>query len=139
MLAQRSLLRTALSRAFADLEVLEKRRNFTIFKVPNHVNKRGYMQSEEYQDKAEPLVCSFAPYILHNPRISEKQYYWCSCGLSRKQPFCDSSHMQTPFKPVVFKVEEPVKEVSLCMCKHTSQPPYCDGKACQAKKVLSSS
>ena len=130
------MIRRVLSRSFAELEVLEKRRNFTIYKVPNHTKKQVHMELNEFESKAEPVVCSFTPYRMENPRISEKKYYWCSCGLSRKQPFCDSSHMQTPFKPVVFQVEEPVKEVHLCMCKHTKQAPYCDGKSCLTLKQV---
>ncbi len=54
------------------------------------------------------------------------KHAWCSCGLSKTQPFCDGSHRKTAFKPVVFNIEEP-QEAYLCMCKHTQSPPYCDG------------
>ncbi|MCP9475464.1 MAG: CDGSH iron-sulfur domain-containing protein [Nitrospira sp.] len=53
-------------------------------------------------------------------------YYWCSCGRSRDQPFCDGSHQGTEFEPVEFTVTEQ-KEVALCQCKRTKTPPYCDG------------
>ena len=39
-----------------------------------------------------------------------KSYYWCACGKSKKQPFCDSSHKGTEFNPVVYKAEETKKE-----------------------------
>ncbi len=39
----------------------------------------------------------------------DKSYYWCSCGKSSKQPFCDSSHKGTEFSPVVYKAEETKK------------------------------
>ena len=45
----------------------------------------------------------------------DKSYYWCSCGKSSKQPFCDASHKGTEFTPVVFKAEETKKNVLLCM------------------------
>jgi CDGSH-type Zn-finger protein len=128
-----------LRRGFAELQVLEKRKNFTIYKMPNHVNKAKIMELKEYKEAPEPLIRSFTPYVMENPRISDKKYYWCSCGLSRKQPFCDSSHIPTAFKPVVFQVEERVKEVYLCLCKHTTSPPYCDGKACKEHQVVSES
>ena len=56
----------------------------------------------------------------------EQEYYWCSCGLSRNQPFCDGSHQGTGFTPVKFKPEQSGK-AWLCLCKHTGAPPYCDG------------
>lgn len=53
-------------------------------------------------------------------------YYWCECGKSKSQPFCDGSHQGTEFSPLEFKIEEK-KQVALCQCKHTSNPPFCDG------------
>lgn len=54
-----------------------------------------------------------------------KTYYWCSCGLSAKQPFCDGAHKTTEFKPL--KWEAPAtKRVLLCQCKQTSNAPMCD-------------
>ncbi|WP_082880433.1 MULTISPECIES: glutamate synthase-related protein [unclassified Oleiphilus] len=57
---------------------------------------------------------------------SGESYAWCSCGLSKNQPFCDGSHRSTSFKPKVFKVDED-QDAWLCMCKHSKNPPYCDG------------
>ncbi|RIH63548.1 CDGSH iron-sulfur domain-containing protein [Mariniphaga sediminis] len=53
-------------------------------------------------------------------------YYWCACGRSENQPFCDGSHKTTEFTPVAFSVEE-TKKVWLCQCKHSGNKPYCDG------------
>jgi CDGSH-type Zn-finger protein len=53
-----------------------------------------------------------------------KQYSWCSCGLSKTQPFCDGAHKGTPFRPVRFIARGP--SALLCGCKTTSSPPYCD-------------
>ena len=55
-----------------------------------------------------------------------EEHYWCACGRSQNQPFCDGSHRGTEFTPMGFKAEED-GEAWLCMCKHTSNPPYCDG------------
>jgi CDGSH-type Zn-finger protein len=53
-------------------------------------------------------------------------YYWCACGQSKKQPYCDGSHQGTEFTPLAFSIEKE-KKVALCNCKHTSNPPFCDG------------
>jgi CDGSH-type Zn-finger protein len=53
-------------------------------------------------------------------------YWWCACGLSAKQPFCDGSHKGTSFEPVKLELKE-AKRVSLCQCKITQKAPYCDG------------
>jgi len=55
-----------------------------------------------------------------------KTYYWCACGRSKNQPFCDGSHKVTTITPLAFTVDEP-KEKMLCRCKQTANPPYCDG------------
>ena len=56
----------------------------------------------------------------------DKSYYWCSCGKSSKQTFCDASHKGTEFSPVVFKAEE-TKKMFFCACKQTDGQPFCDG------------
>ncbi len=56
----------------------------------------------------------------------DEEYYWCACGRSKNQPFCDGSHRGTDFTPEPFKAEE-TGEAWLCMCKHSKSPPYCDG------------
>ena len=55
-----------------------------------------------------------------------KTYYWCQCGESSNQPFCDGSHSKTNFKNVAFTAEKTGK-VYLCGCKQTSNQPFCDG------------
>ena len=55
-----------------------------------------------------------------------KSYYWCSCGKSSKQPFCDGSHKGTEFNPIVYKAEKS-KKMFFCACKQTSKEPFCDG------------
>ncbi len=54
-------------------------------------------------------------------------YYWCSCGLSKKQPLCDGSHKGSDFTPLEFSVEE-TKKAFLCTCKRTRNGPFCDGQ-----------
>jgi len=53
-------------------------------------------------------------------------YWWCACGKSAGQPFCDGSHKGSGLQPVKHVVTEPSK-VWWCQCKHTTSPPLCDG------------
>ena len=55
-----------------------------------------------------------------------KSYFWCSCGLSSRQPFCDGSHKNTEFSPVKFIADE-TKKMFFCTCKQTNNQPFCDG------------
>ncbi|WP_353499016.1 glutamate synthase-related protein [Vibrio chaetopteri] len=55
-----------------------------------------------------------------------QDYYFCTCGRSKNQPFCDGSHAGTDFKPKSFSVYKD-GDAFLCRCKHTANPPYCDG------------
>ena len=58
--------------------------------------------------------------------LEGKFYYWCTCGKSSKQPFCDGSHKVTAFKPLPYKAEQS-KKVFFCTCKQTNDQPMCDG------------
>jgi len=53
-------------------------------------------------------------------------YYWCGCGKSANEPFCDGSHEGTGLMPVEFVVTEK-KKFGLCTCRRTKKAPYCDG------------
>ncbi len=55
-----------------------------------------------------------------------KDYWWCACGKSKKQPFCDGSHSGTEFSPIQYKATES-KTVWFCACKQTENTPLCDG------------
>lgn len=54
------------------------------------------------------------------------KHFWCACGRSKNQPFCDGSHKGTGISPVAFTMEE-AGEKWLCMCKQTKDAPFCDG------------
>jgi CDGSH-type Zn-finger protein len=53
-------------------------------------------------------------------------YYWCSCGLSSKQPFCDGSHSGTGFSPIAYQASDD-RVVGFCGCKHSKNGAICDG------------
>ena len=55
-----------------------------------------------------------------------KKYWWCACGRSKSQPFCDGSHKGTGFTPVEFKADKSEK-VWFCGCKRSAKRPFCDG------------
>jgi len=55
-----------------------------------------------------------------------KSYFWCSCGKSESQPFCDGSHKDTEFTPMKYEAEES-KKLFFCACKATKGAPLCDG------------
>jgi CDGSH-type Zn-finger protein len=55
-----------------------------------------------------------------------KKYFWCACGRSKNQPFCDGSHQGTGCEPVAFTAEKS-GEAWLCRCKRTGNQPFCDG------------
>lgn len=72
---------------------------------------------------SEPDMPQKAPYAVD---LEPGTYYWCSCGKSSNQPFCDGSHVGTDFSPLAFTVSEAGTQY-LCGCKRTANPPYCDG------------
>ena len=71
----------------------------------------------------EPIITKKGPYIVE---VEEgKSYYWCQCGLSKKQPFCDGAHKGTIFKSVPY-IAKKSKKIYFCGCKKTSNQPFCD-------------
>lgn len=72
----------------------------------------------------DPAVAQAGPYEVSVQ--AEKTYYWCACGRSKKQPFCDGSHKGTGFEPVAWKAAE-AGPVWFCGCKRSKSRPRCDG------------
>lgn len=73
---------------------------------------------------AEPVIAQKSPFSVEVEK--GKSYFWCACGRSSNQPFCDGSHEVTEFLPIKFTPEES-KTVFLCGCKNSGNKPYCDG------------
>jgi CDGSH-type Zn-finger protein/quercetin dioxygenase-like cupin family protein len=72
----------------------------------------------------EPVVAQQGPFFVELK--AGRTYYWCACGRSRKQPFCDGSHAGTGFEPMKFTAQAD-QEAVLCGCKHTGTAPFCNG------------
>ncbi|GLX79462.1 glutamate synthase [Thalassotalea insulae] len=72
----------------------------------------------------KPIIAAVAPKKVSLEQGQE--YYFCACGRSKNQPFCDGSHAGTGFKPKPFSAEES-GDAYLCQCKHTANAPFCDG------------
>lgn len=78
-----------------------------------------------------PLICQKEPYALGLQ--AGVTYSWCTCGLSKEDPFCDGAHknpVPTGFKSLKFTVPE-TGVYSLCGCKHSKNAPFCDGSHCK--------
>jgi len=71
-----------------------------------------------------PNIAQKAPYPI--ALEAGKTYFWCSCGQSKNQPFCDGSHKTTSFTPTKFTAET-TKTAYLCGCKQSAKAPFCDG------------
>ena len=72
----------------------------------------------------EAIVAQNAPYPVEVE--AGKSYFWCACGKSDSQPFCDGSHQGTDILPQKFTADE-AKKIYFCGCKKTANSPMCDG------------
>ena len=72
---------------------------------------------------SEPHCAQKSPYPVE---LEPGDYFWCACGRSKNQPFCDGSHKGTEFTPIKHSVSEK-GTFYLCGCKHSANKPLCDG------------
>jgi CDGSH iron-sulfur domain-containing protein 3 len=72
----------------------------------------------------QPVIAQKAPYAVNVE--AGKSYWWCACGKSASQPFCDGSHKGSEFTPVEHKAKE-TGTVYFCGCKHSANGVLCDG------------
>lgn len=72
----------------------------------------------------EPIIAQKSPFPVDVE--AGKSYWWCACGKSAKQPFCDGAHKDTGITPLKYDATES-KKVYFCGCKATAKQPMCDG------------
>ena len=73
---------------------------------------------------SDAVIAQKAPFPVE---LTEgRKVFWCSCGRSSKQPFCDGSHKGTEFTPVAFEAPT-AKTYYFCGCKASAKAPLCDG------------
>ncbi len=73
---------------------------------------------------ADPVAAQKEPYMVSVE--AGNKYFWCACGQSQKQPFCDGSHKGTEFTPLMYEAED-TKPLWFCGCKRSEKKPFCDG------------
>jgi CDGSH-type Zn-finger protein len=79
---------------------------------------------ESYKEgMSEPIVFQKSPIVQ---KVEPGTYWWCACGRSKGQPFCDGSHKGTGLGPQKVEIAE-AKTVAWCGCKHSGNKPFCDG------------
>jgi len=71
----------------------------------------------------EPVIAQKSPFVQ---KVEPGTYWWCACGRSISQPFCDGSHKGTGFAPKKAEITE-ARTVAWCGCKHSKNAPFCDG------------
>ena len=71
-----------------------------------------------------PIIAGKSPFKVTLEK--GKNYFWCQCGMSKSQPFCDGSHAGTDIGPLKFTADKD-GDAAMCLCKSTANGPFCDG------------
>ena len=82
----------------------------------------------------DPISPQLEAYMCILDDLKDKNIFWCSCGLSRSQPFCDNSHLGTPFTPIKCEIKSSNSTLKLCGCKFSLTKPFCDNTTCISLK-----
>ena len=72
---------------------------------------------------SEPVVAQKSPLVQ---KVEPGTYFWCACGRSARQPFCDGAHKGTGLEPLKVEIKT-AQTVAWCGCKHSANKPFCDG------------
>lgn len=72
---------------------------------------------------SDPTIADNKPKVME---LEAGDYWYCTCGNSDNQPFCNGAHQGTGFTPMKFTIEAK-QQVALCQCKRTGNAPFCDG------------
>jgi CDGSH-type Zn-finger protein len=78
----------------------------------------------------KPVIPQRSPRIVE---VGPGTVYWCQCGRSKTQPFCDGSRTETEFSPMEVHTKEK-KRVAFCGCMQTKNPLFCDGSRSRIKR-----
>ncbi|OAI43468.1 glutamate synthase [Verrucomicrobia bacterium SCGC AG-212-E04] len=73
---------------------------------------------------SDPVIAQKSPFPVTVE--AGKTYFWCACGKSATQPYCDGSHKGSEFAPISFTAEK-AEQIFFCGCKHSANRPHCDG------------
>lgn len=73
---------------------------------------------------SERVVAAKAP--MGVDVVAGRTYWWCRCGKSSRQPFCDGSHQGSDLSPLKYDAAEN-RKLWFCCCKQTAAEPLCDG------------
>ena len=98
--------------------LLPNKREYFLFHFKRSFNMPSNTSSKQ------PVIAQKAPYAVNVE--AGKSYWWCACGKSANQPFCDGSHKGSDFAPVEHKAKES-GTVYFCGCKHSTNGALCDG------------
>jgi CDGSH iron-sulfur domain-containing protein 3 len=85
---------------------------------------KGHSNAHQETDMTDSIIAGRGPIAVDVE--AGKTYYWCSCGRSTTQPFCNGAHQGSGFEPMSYVAQRSMK-VYFCSCKRSAKAPLCDG------------